>query len=226
MKLYTIFVLFSVVVCLLIVKFIANSLILDWLIYSLLSASLVLPLLGLGIGFSSLKFLSILVGIILYIAGFFVGFIYYADVGFYFVVDSSKHLYFSMPIASLSIGLLLVLPDILRKGLILLVSPIVGIMIAITTNLTDPTLHNLIIPKISLFVTVWIILFAIFSVKVFYCNWFHIPIKIFGSWLIASGLLYGGVGIATKNGTILPQKTKTKVKKEQILDTNLVPDFD
>lgn len=219
-KLYVAFVFVSVAVALLFVKFFANALILDWFIYTLLSASLLLPLLGFAFGFSSIKFAYI--GILLYIFGFLGGLIYYKYIWLYFVVDSQKHLYLSMPIASLCVGLLLILPENLRKWLILFVGFILGMMVAVTINLTDPTIHDAIIPKIALSVSVWIIFLAMFGVRIFYRNWFNIPIRIFASWLIASGLLYGGVALATKNGTI---KTSPTIKKEQNLDTNLVPDF-
>lgn len=201
-----------------------NNLTSAWLVWSLLTFSQVLPLVGLGIGYSLVSLPLILFSFAVFVGGFFMGFINYKSVWIYFVnrADTSDHLYLTLPISSLFVGILLLVSQRVRQWLVLPISAVIGTMFAVSIRLTDPTLHDGIIPKLGLMVSVWIILSSTLNIRFFYKKWFIIPIRILGSWLMASAILYGGVALGVKYGYIVPKST---IKKEQIPDVDLVPDF-
>lgn len=205
------------------VLFTQNSAISDWLIWSFLSLSSLFPLVGLGVGFSLVDVRLAIVGLAVFVGSFFISLYLYGDIWFYFLANESQHLYLTLPLSSLFVGILLILPNSMRKWLILLTSAVVGAMMGIGIKLTDPTLHDPIILKIGLLVGFWVVVTSMLIVKRVYKKWFYIPIRIFGSWLLASGLLYGGTSLGVKYGKITP--TKTKQIKEQIPDVDIVPDF-
>lgn len=200
-----------------------------WLIWDVLSISQILPLVGLGIALSILSRPFIIISIVVFIVAYFLALENYSRLWIYFAnpSDVSQHLYLTLPIASFFSGLLLVSPSFLRKYLVFIVSFIIAAMVAITVKLTDPTLHDPIIPKLGLSVSIWIIISIMMCAKYFYKAWFPIAIRILGSWLLASSLLFGGTALAVKYGKMKPQESSTNaVKKELPQDEELfIPDF-
>lgn len=192
-----------------------------WLVWSALTVSWVLPLAGLGMGLSLVSLPLVLIGCLIFLSGFFAGLMNYNSVWIWFaaVPDSSGHLYLTLPVSSFFSGLLLISPDAGRRWLVLPAAAVVGAMLAITVKLTDPTLHDPIIPKLGLFVGIWVILSVMLSVRFFYRPWFPVPIRIFGSWLLAASLLYGGTALSVKYGAVTP-----KTIPKEAPNTNSAPD--
>lgn len=185
-----------------------------WLLYSLLSLPQLLTLIGFGfaISLASKKVASI--AIATFLVGFFIGVMNYANIWFYFAIDSSRDLYLSTPLLSLIVGILLILPHF--KWLLPVVSSVVGVIFSVHVKLTDITFHNPLILQIALLVSLWVFISVFLHTKCFYRPWFRIPMRIFGSWLIASGLLYGSTAFMAK---------KSLQDFEQIPDVEFTPDF-
>lgn len=207
----------------------ANNIISAWLVWDALTVSQVLPFVGLGIALSLISRPLFIISIIFFLLAYIFALINYNKIWIYFAnpADISQHLYLTLPIASFCSGLLLVSPDFLRKYLVLPVCLITGAMLAITVKLTDPTLHDPIIPQLGFIIALWIIISIMMSVKAYYKTWFSIAIRILGSWLLASSLLYGGTALAIKYGLIAPKDNPSKnIKKESVKDEELfIPDF-
>lgn len=207
----------------------SNNVISSWLIWNILTVSQILPFVALGIVLALLSRKIVTVAFIAFLLGYIIALINYSKVWIYFAnqADISQHLYLSLPFASLCSGLLLLLPNSFRKYIVVFVSFIIAAMLAISVKLTDPTLHDPIIPTLGLVIALWIILSFMICVKFFYKSWFPIAIRIVGSWLLASGLLYGGTAFAIKYGVIKPkiEPSKTLEKEPVVDDELLVPDF-
>lgn len=218
--------LFGVLAIFLYTAFTQNSVISNWLLWGLLAPSQVVPLLGLGIGLALVNYRLSIVCILTFLMSFFVGIYSYEFVWRFFLVDASKHLYLALPVANLACGILLIFFSSWRKWLVLPVSFVVGFMYAVTIKLTDPTLHDAIIPKIGVLLSVWLVLCAMLMVRVLYKKWFNIPVRILGSWLLASALLYGGTALGVKYGAIKQTQKAPTIKNEKLPDINLVPEFD
>lgn len=205
-----------------------NSTISNWLIWSFLSVSNILPLLSLGIGLSLLDIRLAFASLAIFIGGFFIGIVFYSDIWLYFLVNATQHLYLTLPISSLFVGILLILPNNVQKYIILIISFIVSMMLGITIKLTDPTFHDPFILKLGLIIGFWLVISVMFIMRKYYRKWFIIPIRILASWLIASGILYGGTSLGVKYGIITSTKKEIKkeeIKKEQVPDIDIVPDF-
>jgi hypothetical protein len=203
--------------------------VLAWVVWSAFSVSIVLPLLALGISLSFVSLRFVLLNLGSFFFGYYLAFINYDKIWFLFTSapNAKQHLYLTLPIASLCAGTLLLFSKSLTKYLLIPFSFVVGAMVSITTKLTDPTLHDPIIVKLGFIIAIWIILSSMYFVRVFYAKWFEIAFRIFGSWLIASALLYGGTTIAMGYGYLVAkesQSTDTQ-KIDSSFDDVLIPDF-
>ena len=208
----------------------SSNVVSTWIVFDALTVSQVLPFLGLGIGLSLVNRIMLIFSISFFIIGYILALVNYSMIWIYFAnsADVSQHLYLTLPIASFCSGILLVSPNFLRKYLVLVVCIVVGAMLAITVKLTDPTLHDPIIPQLGFIIALWIILSTMLTVKSFHRAWFSVAIRILGSWLLASSLLYGGTALAVKYGIIESKDKPSKnIEKESVKDENLfIPDFD
>lgn len=224
--------LFAVLVLLLFSKVYQTSdnLVFAWVLWSALSVSVVLPLLGLGVGFALVPLRFVFISSIAFFMGFFMALANYDKVWFLFTnsPNAEQHLYLTLPIMNLFSGILLLLLKKIIKYLVIPFSFVIAFMLAITTKLTDPTLHDPIITLLALLIAIWIILVAMLSVRSFYRQWFIIAIRIFASWLLASSLLYGGTLLAVKYGYFTPKSNsfESSSKIESSFDDVIIPDFE
>jgi len=207
----------------------SENLVSAWLIWSALSVSLVLPLAGLGIALSLVSIRLVFASGVFFLVGFYLGLINYSKVWMFFTdsLSSSEHLYLTLPLSSFFVALLLLSSNLIRKWLIIPIAGIIASMLAISIKLTDPTLHDPLIPKLGLLVAIWIILSFMLNVRSFYRPWFSIAIKIFASWLLAGSILYGGSILAIKYGFIPSKSSPSKLKEDEVIPTEdiLIPDF-
>lgn len=73
-------------------------------------------------------------------------------------------------------------------------------MLALAIVVTDPSLNDSTNSRAGVPIGVWIVGAVSLSLRAFRRGWFDIAGRIAGSWLIAIGLLYGGVAL-------LPERT-------------------
>jgi len=201
-----------------------------WLLWTALSVSQVLPLFGLGVALSVIPAFPAVLGGGAFVAGMFSGFAVNPNVAHWFAgpAGASQHLYLSIPISGLAAGALLIAPNAARRWLAPPFALAIGAMAAITTRLTDPTLHDPAVQRLGLFIGLWIVTAAALGMRAFHRSWFHVPIRILGSWLLASGLLYGGAAIAAKPAAIeIPSpKIQTPADRPPADIDTLFPQFD
>ena len=83
-------------------------------------------------------------------------------------------------------------------------SVIAGAMLVFAIRVTDPSLHNLRLSDRGHFDRVLDRRCVALTVHAFRRDWFAIPGRIIGSWLIAIGLLYGGTSLIPKRSLPAP----------------------
>lgn len=200
-----------------------------WLLWSALSISTALPLAGLGGALSMSSAILASAGLAGLLAGELIGFQIFQSVAPWFTSRSgvSQHLYLTVPLSGLAAGLLLIAPEGLRRWLVLPVGLTVGFTHATTTMLTDPTLHDPAIPRLGLFIGLWLPLSVMLSLRALRRPWLPVPMRILGSWLLASGLLHGSAALAAKPPPLTLHETPARAhadKPPEDLDS-LFPQF-
>jgi len=208
----------------------ADNLVSAWVLWSALSVSLVLPLFALGVGFAFVSIHLAFISSVAFLLGFYIALINYNEVWFLFsnAPNAEQHFYLTLPIAGFCSGILLLVSKTIRSYLLIPFSFIIGIMVSITTKLTDPTFHDPIIIKLAVVIAFWIILSSMLSIRFLYREWFMIVIRIFASWLLAASLLYGGMIAAVKYGYFTPISksiVNPNFEVESSFDDMLIPDF-
>jgi hypothetical protein len=126
------------------------------------------------------------------------------------IPQATSHHFLTGPISSVTIGVALVLPGArLRSWFLLIAAAVAGSMLAIATEVTDPSLDDVAIPLAGAIVGIWIVAAISLTLRAFRRTWFPIPARILGSWLVAIGLLYGGASLIPKQKSAFPLPTES-----------------
>jgi hypothetical protein len=112
------------------------------------------------------------------------------------VPGAATHLFLTVPIGYLATGAALVASARWREWLAPICAAIFGAMLGLTTRLTDPSLHEPAFTWVPLLTACWIVAAVALTLRAFRRGWLSTVGRIFGSWLLAIGLLYGGVSLA------------------------------
>ncbi len=202
----------------------------NWLLWNALSVAQLLPLVGLGAALAILPLRLAAVGAAVFLGGIAAGFGFYPDVAHWLLSTrgAAQHFYLTIPVASLAAGLVLIAPGAVRKWLALPAGLAIGAMLAVTTKLTDPTLHDPMVPRLGVFVGLWIVGAVTLTLRAFHRPWFPIPLRIYASWLLASGLLYGGAALFAKPaaGPLPDLASERAVSPLPVNPDSLFPTFD
>jgi hypothetical protein len=178
-----------------------------WILSSALAPERVLPLVGLGVALALVGGRYSLAALALFGGGMAVGFISkdWLLAALEAIPRATSHHFLTGPISSVTVGVALVLPTArLRSWFLLVAAAVVGSMLAIAIQVTDPSLDDVAIPVAGVIVGIWIVAAILLSVRAFRRAWFPIPARILGSWLVAIGLLYGGASLLPKQKSALP----------------------
>ena len=92
----------------------------------------------------------------------------------------------------------------MRRGLLPFAAAMAGVMLVFAIRVTDPSLHDWRFPFAGIAIALWIVAAVALTVRAFRRDWFTIPGRILGSWLIAVGLLYGGASLIPKRNVLPP----------------------
>ena len=173
---------------------------------SLLTAERLLPLFGLGLLFGQLRRRSLAISLVLLVAGAAAGIVWRE--AFFLrmaaVPGAGAHMFLTGPLACVLIGLPLVLPRAVRPWLALpLIAP-ASALLAIATVLGDPTLHAQGYLTSALSAEALLVAAVALVAAGLDRPWLSIAVRIFASWLIAIGLLYGGAHLASKRAALEP----------------------
>jgi hypothetical protein len=178
-----------------------------WILSSALAPERVLPLVGLGVALALVDLRCGVAALALLGGGIVAGFVAkdWLLSALETVPQAANHHFLIAPISCLTVGLALVLPGArLRSWLLLFAAVVTGSLLAIAIAVTDPEVDDIAIPLVGVVVAIWIVAAVSLTARAFRRQWFSIPARIFGSWLVAIGVLYGGVSLVPRHNSSLP----------------------
>lgn len=183
-----------------------RSLLASWILTSALAPEHALPLIGLAVALGLVGSRVFVGSLLLFGIGIAGGF--FAQTWLLSLLaaipQASSHGFMISPISYVVVGLVL-LPGVrLGSWLLPAAAVMVGATLALVITLTDPSLQDTTIRWAGVLVGLWIVVAVSLTVRAFRRNWFNIFGRVFGSWLIAIGCLYGGASLVPKHGP-LPQ---------------------
>jgi hypothetical protein len=178
-----------------------TNLLASWILSETLAPARVLPLLALGAAFALVGTRAFLVAPVLFALGVAGGL--FAQDRLLGMLDTvpraATHMFLTGPISYLAAGIALVASARWRNWLTPPAAAVFGAMLELTIRLTDPSLHQPVFTWLPLLIAVWIMLTVTLCLHGFWRGWFAIFGRIFGSWMLAIGLLYGGVSVIPKS---------------------------
>lgn len=168
-----------------------------WVLGDVLTPERILPPLGLGVLLGLIGTRPLVAAILLFALGIAAGLL--AQDALLWLLDTlpraSMRMFYTGPIAFLAVGLALAVGERHRSWLAPLAALIAGATLMLTIRMTDPSLREPAYTLTPLLVAAWIAAAAALTLWLFPRHWCPVCARIFGSWLLAVGLLYGGVGI-------------------------------
>jgi hypothetical protein len=159
----------------------------------MLSYERALPLLGFGCVLALMRPWQAALGAALVLLGLWLGFVA-REWLIAAIVSGSKmagRLGLPGPISCLAGGLILVVPERQQSWLLPPVAIIIGAMLAIGIKLVDPSFHDPNFIRGAIAASLWLVAVPGLTGRLLDRPWFRIATRIFGSWLIAIGLILG-----------------------------------
>jgi hypothetical protein len=189
----------------------AQSTLTWWIATSALAPVRVLPLLGLGVALVLVDFYLCAVSLLLFGCGIAVGLVTqdYFVAALAALPQAASHDFLTGPVSCLAVGLALAAGARVRRGLLPVAAAIAGAMLVFAIHVTDPSLHDWRFPLAGITIALWIVAAITLIVRAFRRDWFVIPGRILGSWLIAVGLLYGGASLMPRRSLPPPPPAPT-----------------
>ena len=180
-----------------------------WTLSETLAPARVLPLVALGAAFALLGTRALLAALVLFALGIAGGL--FAQDRLLWLLDTvpraATHMFLTGPISYLAAGVALVAGARWRDWLAPPAAAIFGAMLGLTIRLTDPSLHQPVFTWSPVLIAVWIVFAVMLCLRGFWRDWFPIFGRILGSWMLAIGLLYGGVSVIPKPARAPPPLT-------------------
>lgn len=177
-----------------------------WILTETLAPARVLPLIGLGAAFGLIGARAFIVALVLFAIGIVGGL--FAEDGLLRVLDTvpraATNLFLTGPLSYLAAGAALISSAHLRSYVTPVGAAIFGAMLGLTIKLTDPSLHEPAFTWTQVLIAFWIVAAVSLPLRTLWRGWFPIFGRVFGSWLIAIGCLYGGASLIPKHEP-LPQ---------------------
>ena len=178
-----------------------------WILMETLAPARVLPLIGLGAAFGLIGPRPLIAALVPFAIGIAGGL--FAEDWLLWMLDAlpraATHLFLTGPISYLAVGTAPIVASArLRPCVVPAAAAIFGAMLGLTIKLTDPSLHDPVFTWTPVLIAFWIVAAVSIPVRTFWSGWFPIFGRVFGSWLIAIGCLYGGASLIPKHEP-LPQ---------------------
>jgi hypothetical protein len=171
-----------------------------WLLTETLAPARVLPLIGLGVAFALVGARLFMAALVLFACGIAGGL--RAEYWLLWTLDlipgAATHLFLAEPINYLAAGAALIASTRWRNYVAPIAAVVFGATLALTTRLTDPSLHESAFTVAPVLIAFWIVIAVSLTLRAFRRGWFLIFSRILGSWLIAIGILYGGASLVPK----------------------------
>jgi hypothetical protein len=177
-----------------------------WILNVTLAPAQVLPLAGLGVAFALLGSLGFAAALFLFLAGIVAGLAteYWLLWALDTIPRAANNFFLIGPISYLAAGLALVGNAHWRARLTPIAAFVSGAMLALNIRLTDPSLHEIAYTVTPLLVVLWVVGAVALTMNAFRRDWFAIFGRILGCWLLAIGILYGGVSLMPPKALPLP----------------------
>ena len=169
-----------------------------WLLADTLAPARILPLIGLGFALPLIDKPAMITSLLFSAFGVAVALL--APDRLLALLDTipkaATYLFFVGPISFLTAGATLVGGERSRTWLAPPAALILAAMAVLMIKMTDPSLHEPAYTWTPLIVAIWIVAAVALTLRAFRRPWLSIFARIFGSWLLAIGLLYGGSALA------------------------------
>jgi hypothetical protein len=104
------------------------------------------------------------------------------------------------PLACLAVGVALAAPRWIRRWVLAPAAVGLGVLLALAADISDPGVHQAGFPLGAIAAILWLVSAVALTGRRFARPWLGTAVRIFGSWLIAIGLLLGGVALAPRPG--------------------------
>jgi hypothetical protein len=178
-----------------------RSLLASWILTSALAHEHVLPLIGFAVALGLVGSRVFVGSLLLFGIGIAGGFFVQAWLLLLLaaIPQASSHGFMTGPISYVVIGLVLLSGVRLGSWLLPAAAVVVGATLALAITLMDPSLQDTTIRWAGVLVGLWIVVAVSLTVRAFRRSWFNIFARVFGSWLIAIGFLYGGASLLPKH---------------------------
>jgi hypothetical protein len=178
----------------------AGSPLARWILSETLAPVNVLPLVALGVAFGMIGLRASIAAHVLFALGIAGGVL--AEDRLLFLLDrvpgAATHMFLTGPVTYLAAGVALVVSARSRAYAAPPAAAVFGAMIGLSTKLTDPSLHEPAYTWTPILIAFWMVLAVALSLRGFWRGWFPVFGRILGSWMLAIGLLYGGVALIPK----------------------------
>jgi len=159
-----------------------------------------LPLIGLGVAAGLSRDREAVACGILFAIGFTAGFVEKDDMLSALAGPGETYRVFLVdPLASLTMGLGLAIPGAFRRYALPFVALIVGCLFALSMKLNSPDPTSAMFPTGGAAVAAWLLATSALFSRQRTARWLQIAFRIFGSWLIAIGLLLGGAAVVQRS---------------------------
>jgi hypothetical protein len=189
-----------------------------WILTEALTPARVLPLVGLGAAFALFDVHSLIKALLLFAVG--IGGGLYGEDWLRSMVENisgaATHLFLMGPLGYLAAGVMLLFGAHGRAFIAPVCAAIFGIVLGFTIKLTDPSMHAPAYIWTPLLIAFWIAGTVMLTLRAFGSGRLTIFGPIFGSWLIAIGLLYGGASLIPKREPQTPLPPATTGDKRSI----------
>jgi hypothetical protein len=158
----------------------------------------ILPLVGLGIALALLDAKACVATFLLFVAGIAIGSAT-ADVLVQAMerlpTSPERHQFLTAPIQCIAVGVALAAPTGIRRAVAPIAGLLAGMALAVAVWTTVPLFQDPVLTGAGIGFALWIVLGVFLTVRAVRRSWFDIAGRIFGSWLIAIAMLYGGAAL-------------------------------
>jgi hypothetical protein len=160
--------------------------------YTLSRTDQVLPLAGLGLAVAQLQAGSVAISLACFVAGIPFGALiadWIADFASAIVVLA--YVLAIGPVATVATGIVLVSPDVARKSLAPVAALLAGAALGLVVDMGETSLSAWAHPAGAILCGLWLAVTAGLIWRTLRQKWFAIAERIFGSWLVAIGMMLG-----------------------------------
>lgn len=185
----------------------SRTLLSRWVLTGVLAPERVMPLIGIALLFGLTGRRAHGAGIALFLVGMAAGFTWHVALltRLSALPNVEMHAFLTAPLLCILIGPALILSKPAGAIASLTVALPAGVLAALSIKATDPSFHSPTFAEVGALVTVWLVVALSLTVRIVRGRWLAIGAPIFGSWLIAVGVLYGGATLAQRPPRLPPE---------------------